>query len=205
MKGKAGAGGSISGAAGVGLAPQVGEGKRAIYPTCSSTFQCRVVATQSCNMHACLMHLYAHHFHEIARCCSTSPLFLSDLHLTSTAVSPLAVSLPSLPAPTTSCRALPEDQVAAMLAQGLVDAGLLSSATSPFAAAVAGLMKGSCDLVGDGVAQLPPLLGYPLEQTVASEEFKAVSGGSCGCGEGTGCSRGGGGGGRLLLLPPAAA
>jgi hypothetical protein len=156
-----------------------------MYPAYSGTFGCRVVDTQSCNMHACLMHLYAHLCFERLTVAPPHPCF------TQTCTLPLAVSPSPFPFPprtnsTTSCRALPEDQVAAMLAQGLVDAGLLSSATSPFAAAVAGLMKGSCDLVGDGVAQLPPLLGYPLEETVASEEFKAVSGGWCGAWTGCG-------------------
>lgn len=53
--------------------------------------------------------------------------------------------------------------------------GLLSQADSPFAAAVAGLMKGSVDVLTEASAQLPPLLGYPLSDTAASEDFKPVS------------------------------
>lgn len=54
-------------------------------------------------------------------------------------------------------------------------AGLLSSASSKFAAAVSGLMKGSVDVLTEAAQQLPPLLGYPLSETAASEEFKPVS------------------------------
>ena len=55
------------------------------------------------------------------------------------------------------------------------DTGLLSDASSPFAAAVSSLMKGSVDVLTDAAQQLPPLLGYPLSDTAASEEFKPVS------------------------------
>lgn len=71
-------------------------------------------------------------------------------------------------------RSLPEDELVSMLAQALVDAGLLAKADSPFAAAVAGLVKGSCDLVKDASEQVPALFGYPLEETTASEAFKPI-------------------------------
>lgn len=69
-------------------------------------------------------------------------------------------------------RLLPESELISLIGQTLVDAGLLSQADSPFAAAVAGLMKGSVDVLTEASAQLPPLLGYPLSDTAASEDFK---------------------------------
>jgi hypothetical protein len=68
--------------------------------------------------------------------------------------------------------------------------GLLKDGASPFAAAVARLMKGSVDVLSEAVPQLPPLLGYPLSETAATEEFKAVS-----VEGGVLCLRGGEGGG----------
>jgi hypothetical protein len=35
-------------------------------------------------------------------------------------------------------------------------------------------MKGSVDVLSEASQQLPPLLGYPLSTTAASEEFKPV-------------------------------
>jgi hypothetical protein len=77
-----------------------------------------------------------------------------------------------------------EEELVSMLAQGLVDSGLLAKADSPFAAAVAGLVKGSCDLVKDAADQVPALFGYPLQETTTSEDFKPVSRGvgTGGCG-----------------------
>lgn len=74
------------------------------------------------------------------------------------------------------CRALPEDELIGLISKQLVDAGLLSKADTPFAAAMSGLMKGSVDVLTQATQQLPPLLGYPLSETAASEEFKPVGG-----------------------------
>jgi hypothetical protein len=80
------------------------------------------------------------------------------------------------------CRALPESELISLISQTLVDAGLLSKADTPFAAAMSGLMKGSVDVLTEATQQLPPLLGYPLSETAASEEFKPVGGvGHCRC------------------------
>lgn len=72
------------------------------------------------------------------------------------------------------CRALPESELVGLIAQSLVSAGLLTDASSPFAAAVSGLVKGSVDMLADAAAQVPALLGYPLSETVQSAEFKPV-------------------------------
>jgi hypothetical protein len=96
-------------------------------------------------------------------------------------------------------RALPEDDLTARIAASLADAGLLSDAGSPFAAAVAGLVKGSVELLTDAGAQAAPLWGYPFAETAASEEFKPVGGpGLFFGGEGPwgGCRGGGRAGGR---------
>lgn len=71
-------------------------------------------------------------------------------------------------------RALPDADLTAAVAGALASAGLLSDAGSPFAAAVAGLVKGSVELLSDAAAQAAPLLGYPLAETAASDEFKPV-------------------------------
>lgn len=71
-------------------------------------------------------------------------------------------------------RALPEEELVGRICSTLVDAGVLTSADSAFAKALAGLIKGSVDLLSEAAAQVPPLLGYPLAETVASEEFKPV-------------------------------
>lgn len=62
-----------------------------------------------------------------------------------------------------------------MIANSLTAAGLIKSADTPFARAMANLMKGSVDLLSDAPQQLPALVGYPLADTVASGEFKPVS------------------------------
>jgi hypothetical protein len=71
-------------------------------------------------------------------------------------------------------RNLPEEELLARIGAALVDAGVLSSASSPFAAAVAALVKGSVEVLTDAAAQVPGLLAYPLEEVMASEECKAV-------------------------------
>ncbi|KAF8072358.1 Glutamate--tRNA ligase [Scenedesmus sp. PABB004] len=71
-------------------------------------------------------------------------------------------------------RALPEEELLSRIGQALVDGGLLATPGSPFAAAVAGLIKGSVDMLGDAPGQVSPMLAYPLAETAASEEFKTV-------------------------------
>lgn len=73
------------------------------------------------------------------------------------------------------------------IGEALVSGGVLSSADSPLAAALSRLVKGSIDMLSDAAAQVPLLLGYPLGDTVQSEEFKPVSAGA----------QSGGGGGRI--------
>eukprot|EP00882_Tetradesmus_deserticola_P010161 GHRQ01010736.1.p1 GENE.GHRQ01010736.1~~GHRQ01010736.1.p1 ORF type:complete len:541 (+),score=308.25 GHRQ01010736.1:559-2181(+) len=71
-------------------------------------------------------------------------------------------------------RALPEEELVSRISEALVAAGVLSDASSAFAAAVSKLVKGSVDMLGDAAAQVPPLLGYPLSETVQSEGFKPI-------------------------------
>jgi hypothetical protein len=73
------------------------------------------------------------------------------------------------------CRALPEDKLISRISEALGAAGVLADAASPFAAAVSKLVKGSVDMLGDAAGQVPQLLGYPLSETVQSEDFKPVS------------------------------
>jgi hypothetical protein len=78
------------------------------------------------------------------------------------------------------CRALPEEELISRISEALVAAGILTSASSAFAAAVSSLVKGSVDMLGDAAGQVPQLLSYPLSETVQSEDFKPVRGGA-GC------------------------
>uniref|UniRef100_A0A383VW33 glutamate--tRNA ligase n=1 Tax=Tetradesmus obliquus TaxID=3088 RepID=A0A383VW33_TETOB len=71
-------------------------------------------------------------------------------------------------------RALPEEELLSRIADALVAGGVLADASSAFAAAMASLVKGSVDMLGDAAAQVPALLGYPLAETVQSEEFKPI-------------------------------
>ncbi|KAI8465731.1 MAG: non-discriminatory gln-glu-trna synthetase [Monoraphidium minutum] len=71
-------------------------------------------------------------------------------------------------------RALPEDELVARIGAALAAGGVVGSADSAFAKAAAGLVKGSVELLTDAPDQIKPLLGYPLEETLASEECKAV-------------------------------
>ncbi|GBF90708.1 non-discriminatory gln-glu-trna synthetase [Raphidocelis subcapitata] len=72
-------------------------------------------------------------------------------------------------------RALPDAELTARIASNLVEAGLLADGGSPFAGAVASLVKGSVELLNDAAAQAPGLWGYPFAETVASEEFKPIA------------------------------
>lgn len=69
-------------------------------------------------------------------------------------------------------RALPEEELLGRIADSLVEGAVLADASTPFAKAAAGLVKGSVDLLTEAAGQVTPLLGYPLEETAASEEFK---------------------------------
>eukprot|EP00775_Hariotina_reticulata_P006873 gene6873-7089_t len=71
-------------------------------------------------------------------------------------------------------RALPEEELVSLVASSLVAGGVLSDASSPFAAAVARLVKGSVDMLSDAAAQVPQLLSYPLSETLQSEDFKPI-------------------------------
>eukprot|EP00879_Flechtneria_rotunda_P020771 GHRR01021864.1.p1 GENE.GHRR01021864.1~~GHRR01021864.1.p1 ORF type:complete len:448 (+),score=164.27 GHRR01021864.1:350-1693(+) len=72
-------------------------------------------------------------------------------------------------------RSLPEDELVQLITSSLASANVIADASSPFAAAIAGLVKGSIDMLSDAVEQVPPLLGYPLQDTVQSEEFKSIA------------------------------
>ncbi|KIZ03334.1 glutamyl-tRNA synthetase [Monoraphidium neglectum] len=69
-------------------------------------------------------------------------------------------------------RALPEEELLGRIGAALVADGVVTSPDSAFAKALAGLVKGSVELLTDCAAQARPLLSYPLAETVASEEFK---------------------------------
>ncbi|KAF6253056.1 non-discriminatory gln-glu-trna synthetase [Scenedesmus sp. NREL 46B-D3] len=71
-------------------------------------------------------------------------------------------------------RALPEEELVSRIGEALVAAGVLSDASSAFAAAVSSLVKGSVDMLGDAAGQVPQLLGYPLSETVQSDDFKPI-------------------------------
>jgi hypothetical protein len=89
-------------------------------------------------------------------------------------------------------RALPEDELLTRISEALVAAGILTSASSAFAAAISSLVKGSVDMLGDAAGQVPQLLGYPLSETVQSEDFKPVRGGAADtygrCAESSNCT-----------------
>ena len=70
-------------------------------------------------------------------------------------------------------RALPEDEIKAMLGATLVEAGLLSQASSPFVDAAVAVVQNSLELVADAEGEIRALLSYPLEETLSSEAAKA--------------------------------
>ncbi|GLC33308.1 hypothetical protein PLESTB_000347800 [Pleodorina starrii] len=69
---------------------------------------------------------------------------------------------------------LPEEESTGMAVAHLVSCGLLASADSPFAAAAVKLVSKSMELVTDCEPEVRKLLGYPLAETVASADAKAV-------------------------------
>lgn len=71
-------------------------------------------------------------------------------------------------------RALPEDEMRAMVGEQWVASGLLSHAESPFAAAALALVQTSLELVPDADRELRALLSYPLTETVAGEASTVV-------------------------------
>lgn len=66
-------------------------------------------------------------------------------------------------------RALPVEEVQALVGPALVDAGLLARADTPFAAAAITLMQQSLELVSDGEAELRRYVRYPLAESLASD------------------------------------
>ncbi|KXZ47875.1 hypothetical protein GPECTOR_32g488 [Gonium pectorale] len=71
-------------------------------------------------------------------------------------------------------KALPEEESSAMAASHLVSCGLLASADTAFAAAAVKLVSKSMELVTDCEPEVRKLLGYPLAETAASADAKAV-------------------------------
>ncbi|PNW80349.1 hypothetical protein CHLRE_07g313700v5 [Chlamydomonas reinhardtii] len=69
---------------------------------------------------------------------------------------------------------LPEEEAAAMAGQHLVACGLLASADSAFAKAAVKLVSKSMELVTDVEPEVRKLLAYPLAETLAAPEAKAV-------------------------------
>lgn len=85
---------------------------------------------------------------------------------------PWLAAPPCPPPPLT--RALPEPELLAAIGDALARSGLLADGRSPFAAAVAGLLKGSVDVLGDASRQAEALLSYPLADTLAGADAAAV-------------------------------
>ncbi|KAG2490199.1 hypothetical protein HYH03_011326 [Edaphochlamys debaryana] len=71
-------------------------------------------------------------------------------------------------------KALPEEQSAAMSGGHLVKAGLLAQPDSAFVRAAVKLVSKGVELVTDVETEVRKLLAYPLEETLASAEAKAV-------------------------------
>ncbi|KAI3438090.1 hypothetical protein D9Q98_000532 [Chlorella vulgaris] len=71
-------------------------------------------------------------------------------------------------------RALPEEEMRAMIGGGWAASGLLARTDSPFVAAALALVQNSLELVTDADRELRALLSYPLAETVAGEGAKAV-------------------------------
>jgi len=65
-------------------------------------------------------------------------------------------------------RALDEPVVTAMVGEHLKTVGVLKSAEGPLVAALAACVQNSLELVADAEAEVRPILGYPLAETVAS-------------------------------------
>lgn len=71
-------------------------------------------------------------------------------------------------------RALDENDMQNMVGQALLDAGLVGAVDSPFAKAAVNIVASSLELVNDAEQELVPLLGYPLEETLASDPAKKI-------------------------------
>ena len=66
-------------------------------------------------------------------------------------------------------KALPDDDLVAMVAGACVASGLLARADSPFARAAVALAKTQLELITDGEGEIRKLLSFPLAETLASE------------------------------------
>jgi len=71
-------------------------------------------------------------------------------------------------------RSLPNDEIERMVGGRWVEAGILSSESSPFVSAAVAIVQNSLELVTDADSELLALLSYPLEETLASEGAKSV-------------------------------
>lgn len=66
-------------------------------------------------------------------------------------------------------RAMPQEEVAAMLGECWVNAGILTKESSPFVTEAARIVQSSLEKLNDGEDELRNLLGYPLLETLSSE------------------------------------
>lgn len=71
-------------------------------------------------------------------------------------------------------RALPREELLAMLGERWTGAGLLVRPASPFVEAAAALVANSLELVADAEGELRGLLSYPLEETLGGEAAAPV-------------------------------
>ena len=71
-------------------------------------------------------------------------------------------------------RALDPETMQSMVGDALTQAGLVKAADSPFAKAAVEIVAQSLELVNDAEKELLPLLGYPLDETLASDGAKKV-------------------------------
>ena len=71
-------------------------------------------------------------------------------------------------------RALPREELAAMVGARWAAAGLLAHPASPFVDAAVALVGNAMELVVDADAELRSLLSYPFEETIGSEAAAAV-------------------------------
>ena len=71
-------------------------------------------------------------------------------------------------------RALDPETMQSMVGDALKQANLVKAADSPFAKAAVEIVAQSLELVNDAEKELLPLLGYPLEETLASDGAKKV-------------------------------
>lgn len=71
-------------------------------------------------------------------------------------------------------RAMPHEDVAAMLGECWVKCGLLNKEASPFVAEATSIVQNSLERINDGEKELRDLLGYPLKETLDSEAARSV-------------------------------